>query len=53
MALSLLAAWIQHKRIGLHQRFFNHNALYHVVQAIALVLIYWAARELIRTPPIS
>lgn len=52
MVLSLIAAWIQQKQISLHRKYFNHNALYHLLQAIALVLIYWAARELIRTPPV-
>jgi len=53
MALSLIAAWVQHKKISLHRRFFNHNALYHVLQGIALVGIYVAAYELLRTPPVS
>ena len=51
MTLSLVAAWVQIKRIGLHSRLFNHNALYHLIQAIALILIYWAAREILRVPP--
>lgn len=51
MILSLIAAWIQYRRIGLHSRWFNHNALYHLLQAIALVLVYQAAHEFIRTPP--
>jgi len=51
MGLSLVAAWVQHKRIGWQGRLLGHNALYHVIQAIALLLIYWVARELLRTPP--
>jgi len=52
MALSLIAAGVQQKQISLHRKYFNHNALYHLLQAIALGLIYWAAHELIRTPPV-
>jgi hypothetical protein len=51
MVLSLIAAWVQYRRIGLHSRWFNHNALYHLLQAIALVLVYLAAHEIIRAPP--
>jgi hypothetical protein len=40
LLLTFAAALIQQQRIGLHPVAFDHNALYHVVQAIALVLIY-------------
>ena len=40
LALSLVAAGLQHFRIALHPVYFNHNALYHVVQAIALYFIF-------------
>ncbi len=40
LALSLAAAGLQHFRIALHPIYFNHNALYHVVQAIALYFIF-------------
>ncbi|MFV1998001.1 MAG: hypothetical protein ACC641_08300 [Acidiferrobacterales bacterium] len=45
--LTLLAAIIQRLKIGLHPRHFNHNALYHVVQAIAFLMIFLAARQMI------
>ena len=53
MLLSLLAAWVQHKRIALKGILLDHNALYHIIQAIALLLIYWAARALVHAPPVS
>ena len=48
LALTFIAAAIQMARIGLHPHYFNHNALYHLIQAIALVFIYFAARHLVR-----
>jgi hypothetical protein len=41
--LSLVAAGIQKAKIDIHPQYFNHNALYHLVQAIALYLIYRGA----------
>jgi hypothetical protein len=48
VALTFVAAAVQHGRIGLHPRYFNHNALYHLVQALALLLIFLAARGLLK-----
>jgi hypothetical protein len=42
VALSAVAAVIQQSGIAIH-RHFNHNDLYHVVQAIAIWLLYRAA----------
>ncbi len=47
VVLTLLAAAVQHLRVSFSVR-FNHNALYHLLQGIALLLIFLAARELIR-----
>ncbi len=44
---TILAAVIQARRIALHEKYFDHNALYHVIQAAALVLIFLAARLMI------
>lgn len=44
--LTLVAASVQWGRISLHPFYFNHNALYHLIQAIALLLIFWSARRL-------
>jgi hypothetical protein len=40
-AISIAAALLQQAGISIHPRYFNHNALYHVVQGIALVLLYY------------
>ena len=37
--VSLVAGIIQARRIGVH-RYFNHNDVYHVIQVIALFLVY-------------
>jgi hypothetical protein len=39
-AVSLLAAAVQQARVSLHPEHFDHNAVYHVLQAVALVLLY-------------
>lgn len=44
LALSMLAALLQQARIAVHPVYFDHNALYHVVQAAALVLLYFGFR---------
>jgi hypothetical protein len=45
--LSLLSSLIQFLRIGVDPVYFNHNALAHVVQAAALVLIFLAIRSVV------
>lgn len=50
VALTFLAAAVQQSGIDLHPRYFNHNTLYHLIQAIALALIFIAARGLVRAP---
>lgn len=45
LVLTLIAALIQQLRVTVHPTLFDHNALYHVVQAIALFLIFLAARK--------
>ena len=47
LALSFAAAAIQQFRIALHPVYFNHNALYHLVQAVALALLFMAFRSLL------
>jgi len=44
LASTIAAAAIQQFRVAVHPRYFNHNALYHVVQAAALFMIFWSAR---------
>jgi uncharacterized protein DUF6962 len=43
---SIAAAVLQQARLGIHPAWFNHNDLYHVVQAGALWLVYVAGRKL-------
>jgi hypothetical protein len=45
--VSLLAAAVQQARVALHPEYFDHNAVYHVLQGIALVLLY---RGFLRAP---
>ena len=43
LLLTLVAAGVQQARIAVHPTYFNHNALYHVLQAVALFLIFRTA----------
>jgi hypothetical protein len=43
LVLTLIAAGVQQSGIALHPKYFNHNALYHLLQAIALFLIFRGA----------
>lgn len=45
LGLSGGAALLQQLRVALHPVYFDHNALYHVVQAGALVLLYSGFRR--------
>ena len=47
LVLALVAAGIQHAQWSLHPVYLSYNALYHVVQALALFCIYWSARWLV------
>ena len=44
--------FLQQLRVGIHPVYFNHNALYHAIQGIALVMIYMGARALSAPPPV-
>jgi hypothetical protein len=45
LALSVGAALLQQLEVALHPVYFDHNAVYHVVQACALVLLYVGFRR--------
>ncbi len=45
LALSVGAALLQQLEVALHPVYFDHNAVYHVVQACALVLLYLGFRR--------
>ena len=46
LLLSIAGAVLQQARLGIHPTWFNHNDLYHVIQAGALWLVYRAGRRL-------
>jgi hypothetical protein len=52
LALTFVAAAVQQLRIAIHPVWFNHNALYHVIQGAALALLFVGARALTATPHI-
>ena len=45
LLLSFGAAAVQYFRIGVHEVYFNHNALYHAIQAVALLWMYLSFRH--------
>ena len=47
LVLTLVAAIVQQRRIALDPVYFDHNALYHAIQAVALFLIYRAGLGLV------
>jgi hypothetical protein len=42
--LSFASCFVQFMRISIHPVYFNHNALAHVIQAVAMVLLFFAIR---------
>lgn len=50
LALSAGAALLQQLRVALHPVYFDHNALYHLVQAAALILLYTGFRRVAERP---
>lgn len=48
--LALVAAAVQRLEIGVHPRYFGHNALYHVIQAASFALYFVAARDFMEAP---
>ena len=51
LALSAGAAVLQQLRVALHPAYFDHNAVYHLVQAAALVLLYVGFERVAVTSP--
>lgn len=49
VCVMLFAAAAQQTEIGINPRYFDHNALYHILQAIALFMVFLAAREITQT----
>jgi len=48
LGLTFVASGLQQAGVGLHPRWFNHNALYHLLEGIAFAMLYWCARALDR-----
>jgi hypothetical protein len=46
LVLSIFAALLQQLRVGLHAVYFDHNVLYHLLQAVVLYLLFLGARRL-------
>jgi hypothetical protein len=46
LLVSIAGAALQHARLGIHPVWFNHNDLYHVIQAVALWLLHVAGLQL-------
>lgn len=44
LILTFIAAGVQQAQLSFHPVYLSYNALYHVLQAVALFLIYWSAR---------
>lgn len=44
LVLSVVAAGLQQARVALHPVYADHNALYHLVQAVALLVLYRGLR---------
>jgi hypothetical protein len=49
VCIMLFAAAAQQAKLGIDPRYFDHNALYHVLQAIALFMVFLAARETVNS----
>ena len=47
LALTIVAAIVQQRRLAFHPTYFNHNALYHVIQMTSFFLIFLAGRHFI------
>ncbi|HEY6241603.1 MAG TPA: hypothetical protein VIW78_12310 [Burkholderiales bacterium] len=50
LGVTVAAAVIQRLGLSLHPAYFNHNATYHLVQAVGLFLIFLAALFFVRNP---
>jgi hypothetical protein len=51
LTASVGAALLQQAEVSLHPTYFDHNAVYHVVQGIALVILYLGFRRVPDAPP--
>ena len=49
LMLSAVAAMLQQAKVAVHPVYFDHNAVYHVVQGVALVFLYLGWRRAVLT----
>jgi len=47
LVATVIAAFLQARQVAVHPVYFDHNALYHLIQAAALVLVYLSARTIV------
>jgi hypothetical protein len=47
MLLTFLSAFVQQARITVHPVYFDHNALYHLIQIVALFVLFLSAKHFI------
>ncbi|HSS66723.1 MAG TPA: hypothetical protein VLS27_20000 [Gammaproteobacteria bacterium] len=47
LSLTLVAAGVQQLGIALHPVYFDHNALYHLIQAVAVLMLFVSARTIV------
>ncbi len=51
MFLTFAAAAAQQARVALHPHYFTHNAVYHLIQGVALAVVFASARGFARRRP--
>lgn len=51
--LAVVAAGVQRAKVALHPRYADHNALYHLIQAISFACFYRGAAWLVEHEPMS
>lgn len=51
LGLTFVAAAVQRLHLSVHPYYFNHNALYHVIQGVALWMIFLGARSISTARP--
>jgi hypothetical protein len=51
LGVMLAGSLLQQAGVGIHPRFFTPNALYHVIQAAALLLLFAGARRFVALAP--
>ena len=51
MLLTFVAAASQQARLALHPHYFTHNAVYHLIQGVALVMVFTSARGFVGRRP--